>query len=270
MDYCSYFIKDKALFASFPTQDNVNEYEENKVRYFVNLTYDNEKKIKQYTTKYKYIHFPIKDRKQPENNLLFSVFIVNICKLINSLSNDEKLLIHCKGGHSRSGLVVSCILCYYYNMSPMESLQMTSSYHKQRPILKDKWRNIKSPLSLSQIKYVYKFFEPLYFYKKYKIGIKLGFSLMSPHTIRMYVNGSYILYKNAEEAFIEYKKIKDIDDSVLIYKILVLKIKQHPDVKDNLLQTCLKPIIEKYTENIVGQNLVKIRNDLLDKEEFLF
>ena len=46
MDYCSYFIKDKAIFGSFPTQESVYELENEGVKYFVDLTdNDKEKKI---------------------------------------------------------------------------------------------------------------------------------------------------------------------------------------------------------------------------------
>ena len=38
MNYCSYFIKDKALFGSYPTQQSVEELEQEGVRYFVDLT----------------------------------------------------------------------------------------------------------------------------------------------------------------------------------------------------------------------------------------
>ena len=34
-----------------------------------------------------------------------------------SLVNNEKIYIHCKGGHGRAGLVVSCILCYTCRLS---------------------------------------------------------------------------------------------------------------------------------------------------------
>ena len=38
MDNSSYFIKNRSLFGSFPTQESVQELEEHGVRYFVDLT----------------------------------------------------------------------------------------------------------------------------------------------------------------------------------------------------------------------------------------
>lgn len=259
MNYCSYFIEDKALFGSYPTQDIVNELENNNVKYFVNLTYNDEKKIILYKTKYNYIHYPIKDRKHPDDYINFSIFIIKLCNIISRLKNQEKLFLHCKGGHSRSGLVVSCILCYMYNITPSESLQKTSIYHKQRPILKDKWKKINTTLTVNQIKFLYKFFEPLYFYKKYKTGLNLGFSNLSPHDVKIYDNEKYTVYNNAEEAINFLKKNENNDVNIIYYKILTLKIDQHPNIKNNLLNTGLRPIIEKYTDNTLGLCLCKIR-----------
>ena len=45
-----YFIKNKALFGSFPTQTTVKELESEGVRYFINLTNTHEKKTTPYTS----------------------------------------------------------------------------------------------------------------------------------------------------------------------------------------------------------------------------
>ena len=67
MDTCSYFIKDKALFGSYPSEIAVKELEDNGVRYFVNLTHEDEDKIKQYQTNYQIITYTIKDRSIPHD-----------------------------------------------------------------------------------------------------------------------------------------------------------------------------------------------------------
>ena len=50
MDKCSYFLKDKAIFGSYPTQENVYDLEKKGVKYFINLTYTDEKLIIEYNT----------------------------------------------------------------------------------------------------------------------------------------------------------------------------------------------------------------------------
>jgi len=43
MDYCSYFIKDKALFGSYPTLERAKELIDNGVSVFIDLTTESEK-----------------------------------------------------------------------------------------------------------------------------------------------------------------------------------------------------------------------------------
>ena len=60
MNNCSFFIKDKALFGSSPSQESVEELEENGVKYFIDLTTPEEKeqnKVKLYVTKHNYINY---------------------------------------------------------------------------------------------------------------------------------------------------------------------------------------------------------------------
>jgi hypothetical protein len=99
MDKTSYFIKNVGLFGSFPSQETVKELEDEGVRIFVDLTFNNEKNIVPYNTEYKYLSFPIKDRFYPENKKEFSKFILELTNLIYKLKKNEKIYIHCKGGH---------------------------------------------------------------------------------------------------------------------------------------------------------------------------
>ena len=55
MELTSEFIKNKAYFGGYPTQEQVNAYEDIGFRYFVDLTQDGEKRITPYKTKYNYI-----------------------------------------------------------------------------------------------------------------------------------------------------------------------------------------------------------------------
>tara|TARA_A100001015_G_scaffold310205_1_gene411142 strand:+ start:1722 stop:1895 length:174 start_codon:yes stop_codon:yes gene_type:complete len=54
MEKASFFIKDKCLFGSYPTQIAVNDLENKGVRHFIDLTNEFERKIIPYTTKYNY------------------------------------------------------------------------------------------------------------------------------------------------------------------------------------------------------------------------
>lgn len=168
MDRCSYFIPGRALFGSHPIRiigcvyNAVKELEDNGIRYFIDLTFSDETNISDYTTSFFYKRYPIRDMKTPNNWYTFSKLILEICEIINSLKDDEKIYIHCKGGHGRAGLVAACVLCQYLQINAQESLDMIMKYHSDRKIMRDKWRRIGSPQTYGQKEFVKKFFDPLY------------------------------------------------------------------------------------------------------------
>lgn len=306
MEKCSYFIKDVALFGSFPSQEAVNELEKNGVKYFIDLTLKDEDKTTPYKTNYTYINFPIPDRKVPEDRKSFSKFIINITSIIKNLDDYDKIYIHCKGGHGRSGVVVACLLCNLFNMTPAEALEQTAKYHSKRSIMRDKWRKLGSPQTITQKTFVFKFFEPLHFYKSYKIGCTIGLSNFSQHSILI---PDFGLFPTAEAAFQSYKcptdqeYVKQQQESIspiysknigrkcklrddwykvrieIMYNILLKKFQQHTDIKENLLNSGLRPIIyhtkhDKFWgdgwciegKNVLGKLLIKVRNELYKKE----
>ena len=133
MERCSYFIENKALFGSYPTQETVNYLETMGVVCFVDLTNKDETNITKYSTKVEYVNYPILDRKIPLNWKTFAKLILDCCEKIKQLKVGEKIYIHCKGGHGRSGILVACILCYYNNLSVEESFDAftaaANTYH---------------------------------------------------------------------------------------------------------------------------------------------
>lgn len=310
MDTSSFFIKDKAMFGCFPTQESVLELEQQGVRYFVDLTTPEEKenKVKIYTTNYTYINYPIMDRHIPVNLQSYAKFIMYLCKIIKSLKENEKVYVGCRGGHGRSGVVVASILCHLFNLSPDESLEYTTVCHNNRKKLKDKWRKIGSPQTFTQKKFIYKFFLPLKFYRTYKHASTFGFSNYSQHPV--YIEGIG-LFPTSEAAFQAHKNLNDTNyvenqlnsktpsvsrflgnkvipredwDDIkvkVMENILKLKFDQNPDIRRNLLNTGLRPIIEHIKDddfwgdngdgtgqNKLGKILTKIRNMYYENENF--
>ena len=299
MDKCSYFLKDKAIFGSYPTQETVYDLEKKGVKYFINLTYPEEKLIKEYETNNNIINFPIQDRKVPNDIISFSKLIVNISNIIKDLKENELIYIHCKGGHGRSGILVACLLCYIFKISPLESIELTTKYHNNRSNMKEKWREIGSPQTFFQKNFVCKTFKPIYFFKANKIGNSVGFSNFSLHdvnidnlgtfhtseaafqTFKNRNNRDYVLkQQNTKSPFISKllgSKIKNNDyfnknKENIMYNILLQKFTQHSDIKQKLLESGLRPII--YTSksdyfwgignnntgrNILGKLLEKLR-----------
>lgn len=271
MDRSSYFIRDRAMFGSFPTQEAANELEEKGVRYFINLTHDDEKKITPYRTKYTVISFPIMDRHVPKDWQAFARFIIRVSDIIKGLKAGDLVYLHCKGGHGRSGVVVASILCYIFKMMPEVALEHTTKSHSKRVVMREKWRTLGSPQTYSQKNFVYRFFEPLMFYRAYKNGLTAGFSNFTTHPVTIEGFGTF---SNAESAIQAYKNPTDreyvekqenskspiiakalgrktelredwvdvCDD--LMYMVVEAKFNQNPELKHNLLTTGLRPIIQ--------------------------
>lgn len=294
MDNCSYFIKDKAIFGSYPTQESVNELELEGVKYFVDLTDENDTKIIPYSTKFNYIKYPIRDNYVPEIWSKFAKFILKITKIIRELKEGEKLYLHCRGGHGRSGVVVASILCYLFKIDSEESLKYTSKCHNNRMTMRDKWRKIGSPQTNLQKNFVHKFFAPIKIYHTHKNSMLSGFSLISPHEIIIQnINFSnsqeaieYFIYEYFEKNFSESEndiiKIINIINNKnsntikkIIKNILEHKIKQHPIIYENMMNLGLKNIIyiygkdhSLYNSNIIGEIYVKIRQTYYEELNF--
>lgn len=279
MNHCSYFIKDKCLFGAYPTQSSVTELEENGIRFFINLTFSHETKIVPYTTNYIKIDYPIPDRSIPENTISFSKFILYLCSIIKSLKNNDKIYIHCKGGQSRSPMVASSLLCYLFNMTAHEAISYIGKCHKNRSILKEKWRKSGIPMTYTQKKFVHKLFNPISYNKIYKSSSKC-FTFLS---IPVYIHEIDTKFLSITDAFDYYKKTFETDSQNIIFQnfvnehvnswdkikeniienLIELSFSQNEELKSNLLHSYLRPIIVQLhkdtvwgigTEHHKGQN----------------
>jgi ribA/ribD-fused uncharacterized protein len=151
---------------------------------------------------------------------------------------------------------------------------------------------------------VSKLFEPLCFYKAYKIGSTCGFSNFSAHPV--YIERFNKTFGTSEAAFNAYKDptdneyIKSIADASspfiakelskhcnlrenwyerreeFMTEVIYAKVLQHKDFRENLINSCLRPIIhhtrnDKFWgdgpdgsgKNVLGKILVNIRHKLL-------
>lgn len=293
MDTCSYFIENKALFGSMPNNETVKELEKLGVAFFVNLTSLRDKLLSFYETNQIIIKYPILDRKTPHDMLSFSKFIYKLHLTIKTLKENEKIYIHCKGGHGRSGIVVASILCLYHKIPPEYALELTKLYHQKRKIMRDKWRRIGSPQTFSQKDFVRRLFDPLFFTFHSQCFLSNG----SPHPITIpnvgtfkNVEAAYQAHKNLENK--EYVQLLQNEDNLflildlgkkiyltpdwdekkhkIMYKLVKLKFDSYPELKNNLLYTYLRPIVLNSKEksywkdldfNRFGKLLQKIRND---------
>ena len=268
MDRCSYFFEDKALFGVYPSQETVNLLEQYGVVHFINLTCEGEKNIVKYCTTVNYINYPITDHSFPKNWKSFSKFILTIFSLIKTLKK-EKIYIHCRGGHGRSGIVVACVLCYMFNLDPSVALKLSAAYHRNRKDLRYKWR-VRSPCTNSQKGFVYRFFRPLIYYRGQKYLddaynqipiIKVMFNILKEQ-------------KNTLDFETQYNYQDKVNDETIVYQILKLKFQQNDNERCILIGTGLRSLVYHSSDlywgddfsnkgkNKLGQILTNVRNML--------
>ena len=268
MDTSSYFINNKAIFGSYPSQEEVELLESIGVRYFIDLTdiYTEYQKIITYTTKYSYLSYPIKDHCTPSEMKSFAVFIVKICSIIKKLDEGEQIFVHCIAGHGRSGIVVACILCFLFDMEPSTALKYTSFFHNRRKEMKDKWRKIGSPQTVVQKKFVHNFFKPLILnYRDESIPFSnfakipvfvpgFGYFKTAEAAYQVHRNVEDVLYienqKKSENAIDSLKLSKHVDTRAdweeikyeIMSYIVGLKMIQNAGTRNSLLSTFICPI----------------------------
>jgi len=218
------------------------------------------------------------------------------------MHENDKIYIHCKGGHGRSGVVVAILLCNLFNLTPEEALEHTTKSHNNRIIMRDKWRQIGSPQTYHQKHFVRTFCKPINFFKATHLGYTAGFSNFSNHSVHIPNRG---LFPTSEAAFQSYKlnnneyinkQLNALSPNIsrlignkiilteewwsniapdILFKILKYKFIQHPELKENLLNTGISPIIYNTKtdnmlgigydsgKNLLGKTLVKLRTYFL-------
>lgn len=194
MNQASFFIEKKALFGGYPNHNQLLELIDEGVVWFIDLTNNNtEKNIKVYNHLVKnWINYPIKDGHVPENKKNFLIFLLMIEMVLESLKPGEKLYLHCKGGHGRSSLVISCFLSMVFHLPPFESLDLIKEYHALRPNLKSKWL-VGWPLSIKQRKFVENFFGSTYLYTGFKGNLKMD---TKPAFLRFLISLNFYLHQH--------------------------------------------------------------------------
>lgn len=163
MGYSRLKTNPKIYFGGYPTRDDMKHLQEQmRVVHIIDLTTPVEKyHLPSYCARdfnMLYTNFPIRDNFIPEDMERFNEFLVWLSVMIESMKENESVYIHCKGGHGRSGLVVSCLLCMMYDKSPLESVQEVSQSHRERPSLSLKWKMRLCPSNYIQRVFIHNLF----------------------------------------------------------------------------------------------------------------
>lgn len=155
--FCSVYMKDQVYFGGYPTAEWFEELVDFGITTFIDLTTPFEKRSLPFLYKFPHtICFPIRDNQAPSNPEMFRRFIMKLGQMI--YSGKEKIYIHCKGGHGRSGLVIASLMCYLDGMTPHEALDRTTFIHSIRRNMKNKYRNIQCPDNYQQQRFIMELF----------------------------------------------------------------------------------------------------------------
>lgn len=254
----------EGYFGGYPTEANIQTLETDGFDYIVKLTLDDEKNIWNYVTSIPVLSFPIKDNHVPQNWEHFSGFICYISQLIQT---NKKIYIHCKGGHGRSCLVVSCILYYITdNVNSREAIEKTVSIHNRRLDLSSRWKVIKSPFSKTQYIFLYKYLNPVCMLKAYNTGYQAGFSASSLFEIHVGID----TFSNIDAAFQTFRNSPEHQveqEYEFILEMTKLKFTKYPELQENLFLTGIRKIYDfsryAFGQNLVGRALMSIRHEYL-------
>lgn len=247
-------------FGAYPTPECIDLLKKQHFDYIINLTVRQEKNLIQYTdVPITVLYYPIKDNNVPQNWENFSYLVVWLC---HQLENGKRIFIHCKGGHGRSCLLVTCIIYYLSeHMNAREAIEHTVQIHNQRTDMSIRWKGIKSPFSKSQYIFLYKFLNPICILKSYNTGYQAGFSGSSLFEIETELG----VFSNLDAAFQASRNIvnETTRDFEIMLELTTNKFNRYPDLRENLLITGIRKIYDysryAFKCNLIGKCLMKVR-----------
>lgn len=248
-------------FGAYPSPECIEHLVDQKFDYLVNLTVYQEKNLNAYEKPpITVLYYPIKDNNVPHNWENFSYLVVWLCKL---LEEGKRIFIHCKGGHGRSCLLVTCIIYYLSDhMNAREAIEHTVHIHNQRTDMSIRWKGIKSPFSKSQYIFLYKFLNPICILKSYNTGYQAGFSGSSLFEIET-EDG---VFSNLDAAFQALRGNIDNEFETML-KLTWIKFNRYSELQQNLLITGIRKIYDysryAFKGNLIGRCLMNVREQYL-------
>lgn len=158
--FCSVYKVNHVYFGGYPTERWFQELRDFGITVFIDLTTPLERRSLPFTYDFaSTIFYPIRDNHVPSNMESFRRLVVKIADMIQS--GREKIYIHCKGGHGRSGLLIASLMCYLDHLSPYDALDKTTFIHSIRKEMKNKYRNRRCPDNYQQQRFVMDLFRPV-------------------------------------------------------------------------------------------------------------
>jgi protein-tyrosine phosphatase len=132
--YTSNWVTNKLCMSSYPkTKNEVCQFINAGINTFVCLNGSDKKEFYKYEDdlpkNINYIHEPIEDM-----NITTDDKIISLCQnIVHRIKvKGEIILVHCAGGHGRTGTVVGCVLYLLYKLSIEQILDYLQFTHDQR------------------------------------------------------------------------------------------------------------------------------------------
>jgi len=172
-------IPQRLFFGGFPSSKHIVKWREKVEKWgqkgitFIDLTTDREKerfnlhkydacegetmggeKKKGFTITY--YHYPITDNSVPVSETEYVSFLSWLIQFYRQTANP--LLIHCKGGHGRSAMVVISLLSMLYKYPITESMNRVTQLHHTRPGLHHRYYQQLCPVSPVQQHFLVRLF----------------------------------------------------------------------------------------------------------------
>ena len=160
-DFASVVLPDRVYFGCMPNQQQLELLKEQKFKYIINVMSDAEKNRFTYplspsTLSMHLLVFPLPDQRVPLHAQHFLRWIAYLGNIVVKMNTHEKMYIHCRGGHGRSGLVAGCLLYWYWKihcskaLTGEECIQKLTTAHCQRKILNPKYLVQNCPVAKCQ------------------------------------------------------------------------------------------------------------------------
>jgi ADP-ribosyl-[dinitrogen reductase] hydrolase len=138
---CNY-ITDEIIIGACPTKETLKKMEEFGITVFIDLR----EKTEYNTEKIKY-HFPILSGRPPTKKQADEIL-----KIVQNLSKNDIVYIHCNGGHGRAGTVAAYIIGKEKNLDASEAIKYIE---KARETRQDTSKNfIPTPEMAGQVKFL--------------------------------------------------------------------------------------------------------------------
>jgi len=162
------FIPGRAYFGALPSTPLYEELiHQHKVTFIINLLPLEEQRYCQRfikstfdisSKKCKFLRFPIRDHDVPFSEIELKQLLGSILAWWFSSKSNERLFIHCRGGHGRSALIASILLFILFPcLSPSKILHHITSCHHSRKGMRQKYYKIQCPHSITQKYYFHHF-----------------------------------------------------------------------------------------------------------------